>query len=155
MHIKCILGIHDWSKNCEKCEICAKERNGAHDWSANCQRCRKCSSSRRDVAHEWSGVKCAKCGCAKSDLMAEAVLTASLDAICNLMLAASTESLKSFGQAKMAPLSEAQKRKATENALRVEIAKVSTDYGVSIDELMPKAWAAYNKEVETICSGNK
>lgn len=80
MDIKCKLGFHDWSKDCEKCSRCGKTENhhdwskdcqkcsrcgeirdDAHDWSANCEKCNKCHIT-REGAHVWEGDKCSVCG---------------------------------------------------------------------------------------------
>jgi hypothetical protein len=54
--------LHDWTKNCEKCARCGKERGkDHHDWSKNCQRCWRCGAERTG-AHRWKGCKCWRCG---------------------------------------------------------------------------------------------
>ena len=69
---------HDWSKDCEKCTKCGKERQGAHnwdgckctkcrkdshDWADDCEKCSKCGEARQNVhKYKWNGCKCELCG---------------------------------------------------------------------------------------------
>lgn len=63
MNIKCILGNHNWTVNCEKCIKCGHIRNEQHNWSGCI--CLKCIQT-RDEQHNWS-VNCEKCSrCGKT-----------------------------------------------------------------------------------------
>ena len=59
MNIKCIIGIHDWSNNCECCERCRATRSDKHSWR-DCK-CDKCGQV-RSRGHKWSGKTCSRCG---------------------------------------------------------------------------------------------
>jgi len=74
----CEENQHDWSKDCEKCSNCGKERklqhvwNGCvckvcrksrdeqHDWSKNCNVCNKCGNKRID-GHTFVNGYCSHC----------------------------------------------------------------------------------------------
>lgn len=58
MSLKCLLGKHDWSRDCEKCVKCGETRVGFHRWSG-CK-CSTCGET-RDEAHSWQGCKCSVC----------------------------------------------------------------------------------------------
>jgi uncharacterized protein (TIGR02145 family) len=56
MSIKCKIGLHDWSKNCEKCSKCENTRDFQHDWSKDSEKCSKCGYIRKSVeisTQEW------------------------------------------------------------------------------------------------------
>jgi hypothetical protein len=59
MNLKCAIGMHEWS-GC-KCSTCGKTRDDDHDWSKDCDKCAKCGRERAGV-HSWSGCKCSTCG---------------------------------------------------------------------------------------------
>jgi hypothetical protein len=59
MKVKCALGFHEWTKDCEKCAICGKNRADAHPWDG-CK-CSTCGKT-RDLGHTWDGCKCSTCG---------------------------------------------------------------------------------------------
>jgi len=59
MHLKCLLGFHEWS-GCE-CSKCGTIRDKDHDWSRDCEECAKCGKTRAD-RHTWDGCMCASCG---------------------------------------------------------------------------------------------
>ena len=46
MNLKCTLGLHEWTKDCEKCSKCDKTRQNRHDWSKDCQSCSICGKTR-------------------------------------------------------------------------------------------------------------
>lgn len=78
MSIKCILGYHNWTNNCEKCiqcgttrasahawngckcSTCGQARDKNHNWLSDCEKCATCGKTRTG-AHTWSGRKCLKC----------------------------------------------------------------------------------------------
>jgi uncharacterized protein (TIGR02145 family) len=59
MSIKCNLGFHDWTTDCEKCSKCRKARENQHDWSKDCEKCSKCGKT-RESQHNWIN-DCEKC----------------------------------------------------------------------------------------------
>jgi hypothetical protein len=69
MHLKCILGFHDWG-GC-KCARCEKIRDEDHSWSGTTgKRCATCGKA-RDDRHKWCGetrhkwvsrFRCSNCG---------------------------------------------------------------------------------------------
>jgi len=63
MNLKCKLGFHNWSNDCEKCSICGKSRKKNHNWSHDCEKCSICGQT-REREHYWSNncEKCAVCG---------------------------------------------------------------------------------------------
>lgn len=63
MNIRCRLGLHDWTKDCNRCANCGKDRFGEHKWRG-C-RCSACGLT-RNKDHIWEGCKCSICG-AKRD----------------------------------------------------------------------------------------
>ena len=64
MNLKCSVGFHDWKKDCEKCSVCGKTRNGCHKWTGcTCSAC----GGIRDEDHEWNGCKCSKCDKTRSE----------------------------------------------------------------------------------------
>jgi len=66
MSLKCNLGLHDWSKDCEKCSKCGNARDKGHDWSENCEKCSKCYKTRY-TGHKWTGCKCSQCGATRGE----------------------------------------------------------------------------------------
>lgn len=65
MSLKCKLGFHNWSNNCEKCSDCGKERKTQHDWSIDCEKCAKCGFLRKNH-HDWDK-NCEKCSICKKE----------------------------------------------------------------------------------------
>ena len=73
MNIKCMFGIHNWSKNCEKCANCKATRKDRHQVQG-CQ-CSICGSA----IHAWGAEKkiapltyehtCQRCGAAERSVM--------------------------------------------------------------------------------------
>jgi len=64
MNIKCFLGFHDYTKDCEKCSRCEKSRINAHLWTAswegiNCE-CKLCG---RKKPHELESQNSENCMC--------------------------------------------------------------------------------------------
>ncbi len=66
MSLRCSLGLHDLSKDCEKCSKCGAASSTGHQWDRNCEKCSKCGKTRYS-AHEWTGCKCSKCGTARDE----------------------------------------------------------------------------------------
>jgi uncharacterized protein len=70
MNLKCIIGIHDWSEDCEHCAKCGKFKNPTdegHDWTSDCEKCAICGKSSHNHRHTWSGCKCSICGKTRDD----------------------------------------------------------------------------------------
>ena len=65
MNVKCLIGKHDWSEDCEKCSRCGRVRADAHDWSQDCEKCATCGRVRAG-AHDRDCEKCTLCGKAKA-----------------------------------------------------------------------------------------
>ncbi len=77
MKISCMMGFHDWAKDCEECSRCGATRQKAHqwtdckcsacgkgrdhDWARDCEKCSRCGAI-REAAHPWSGCTCSACG---------------------------------------------------------------------------------------------
>lgn len=58
----CKIGLHDWSKNCEKCSRCYKRRKNKHNNSKNCRWCSVCKTDLGETQHKGTGPTCSKCG---------------------------------------------------------------------------------------------
>ena len=56
MSLACLIGIHDWTKDCDNCSKCGKTRPNSHDWSKDCQHCSICSKT-RNIPHNFSAWK--------------------------------------------------------------------------------------------------
>lgn len=67
MTIACIIGLHNWDEDCEKCSICGNVRSNRHNWSHDCETCSVCKK-RRTNKHDWSNdcQKCFICGISRS-----------------------------------------------------------------------------------------
>ena len=77
-NLKCSLGLHDWSNDCECCARCGKIRIGIHKWTRSCGKCQRCPK----INHKWdSRHRCTVCGELDVDQLSDAVLLAKAQAM--------------------------------------------------------------------------
>jgi len=61
MGMKCLFGVHEWGRDCEKCSACGRERFGFHYWKDG--KCTKCGTARHELG-SWKSPKSGKAGAA-------------------------------------------------------------------------------------------
>lgn len=68
----CVMGLHDWTSDCETCARCGRTRSDAHDWSRDCETCARCHMTRVGLEiHDWTEdpVICARCQKSRFDAL--------------------------------------------------------------------------------------